>query len=340
MALDCHIADITRFDRKNYPYPDLMKGYQISQYQDPIAANGHLDLEIDGHTRHIGIERVHLEEDVAKLQHVTDDGPEPYTLIDVNRSGVPLMEIVSLPDLRSPEEARLYLMALHAILQYTNVSSANMQEGNFRCDTNISLRPKGNDQLGAKVEVKNLNSFRSVYYALKYETQRQQRVLDEGGRVEQETRGWSDERAVTFSQRSKEYAHDYRYFPEPDLPPIVIQQEWVDQLRSQLPELPAARRKRFSKDYGLSAYDADLLTVSKAMSEFFESAVTHQASAAGLPLQSKAKMMSNWLITEVNRLLNLETKTIEDCPSPPPTSQSWPLWCSRRLEQFARQGYT
>ncbi len=312
LALDCHIADITRFDRKNYPYPDLMKGYQISQYQDPIATNGHLDLEIDGHTRRIGIERVHLEEDVAKLQHVTDDGPEPYTLIDVNRAGVPLMEVVSRPDMRSPEEARLYLMALHAILQYTNVSSANMQEGNFRCDTNISLRPKGSDQLGAKVEVKNLNSFRSVYYALKYETQRQQRVLDEGERVEQETRGWSDERAATFSQRSKEYAHDYRYFPEPDLPPIVIQQDWVDQLRSQLPELPAAKRKRFSKDYGLSAYNADLLTASKAMSDFFEAAVAHE-SAAHLPLQSRAKMIGNWLITEVNRLLNFENASIEGC---------------------------
>ena len=312
LALDCHIAETTRFDRKNYPYPDLMKGYQISQYQNPIAYDGHLDLEVDGQAKRVGVERVHLEEDVAKLQHVTDDGDEPYTLIDVNRSGVPLMEVVSRPDMRSPDEARLYLTGLHAILQYTGVSAANMQEGNFRCDTNISLRPKGSEQLGGKVEIKNLNSFRSVYYALKYEAERQQRILDEGGRVEQETRGWSDERGVTFSQRSKEYAHDYRYFPEPDLPPVVIGREWVEQLRERLPELPMARRRRFADEYGLSDYDADLLTTSKAMSEFFESAVAHE-SAAGVPLQTRAKLMSNWLITEVNRLLNLENMNIDGC---------------------------
>ena len=312
LALGCRIADTTRFDRKNYPYPDLMKGYQISQYQDPIAYGGHMDLEVDGRTRRIGVERVHLEEDVAKLQHVTDDGAEPYTLVDVNRSGVPLMEVVSQPDMRSAEEARLYLMNLHAILQYTGVSTANMQEGNFRCDTNVSLRPKGSEQLGAKVEVKNLNSFRSVYYALKFEVERQGRVLDEGGRIEQETRGWSEDRGVTFSQRSKEYAHDYRYFPEPDLPPLVIQPEWVEEVRFQLPELPAARRRRFSEHYGLSSYDSDLLTASKDMSEFFESAVAQEA-AASLPLQVRAKMVGNWLITEVNRLLNLEGEEIENC---------------------------
>ena len=316
LALDCRIAETTRFDRKNYPYPDLVKGYQISQYQDPIARDGHLDVELDGQTRRIGVERVHLEEDVAKLQHVTDDGEEPYTLVDVNRSGVPLMEIVSRPDMRSPEEARLYLMGVHAILQYTGVSTANMQEGNFRCDTNVSLRRKGSDQLGTKVEIKNLNSFRSVFYALKYETERQQGVLDNGGRVEQETRGWSDERGVTFSQRSKEYAHDYRYFPEPDLPPVTIQRDWVEQVRSGLPELPVARRHRFREEYGLSSYDADLLTISKAMSEFFESAVAETA-AASLPLQARAKMMGNWLITEVNRLLNLENRDIDDCPLAP-----------------------
>ena len=218
--------------------------------------------------------------------------------------------------MRSPEQARLYLMALHAILQYTGVSTANMQEGNFRCDTNVSLRPKGTDRLGGKVEVKNLNSFRSVFYALKYEVERQQRVLDEGGRIEQETRGWSDERGVTFSQRSKEYAHDYRYFPEPDLPPLNITADWVAAVRASLPELPAARRQRFSQQYGLSAYDADLLTTSKPMSEFFESAVAHPA-AASLPLQARAKMIGNWLITEVNRLLNLENLPIEDCSLAP-----------------------
>ena len=316
LALDCSISDITRFDRKNYPYPDLMKGYQISQYQDPIAHNGHLDLEFDGYTRRIGVERVHLEEDVAKLQHVTGDGDAPHTLVDVNRSGVPLMEVVSHPDMRSAEEARLYLMSVHAILQYTGVSTANMQEGNFRCDTNISLRPKGTDRLGAKVEVKNLNSFRSVYHSLKYEVERQARVLDEGGRVEQETRGWSEDKGVSFSQRSKEFAHDYRYFPEPDLPPLTINRDWVEQVRDRLPELPAASRHRFSEQYGLSAYDADLLTTSKAMSEFFESAVAHEA-ADSLPTQVRAKMVGNWLITEVNGLLNSENKDIEDCPLSP-----------------------
>ena len=312
LALDCAIAETTRFDRKNYSYPDLMKGYQISQYQEPIAYDGYLDLEVDGQARRIGVERVHLEEDVAKLSHVTCDGDEAYTLVDVNRSGVPLMEVVSRPDMRSPEEARGYLMGLHAILQYTGVSTANMQEGNFRCDANISLRAQGSERLGGKVEVKNLNSFRSVYYALKYEMERQKGVLDEGGRVEQETRGWSDERGATFSQRSKEYAHDYRYFPEPDLPPLIIKREWVEQVRAGLPELPGARRRRFSDEYGLSDYDADLLTASRAMSEFFECAVADEA-AASLPLQVRAKMMSNWLITEVNRLLNLEDGNIDDC---------------------------
>ncbi len=316
LALDCNIAETTRFDRKNYPYPDLMKGYQISQYQEPIAYDGYLDLEVDGISRRIGVERVHLEEDVAKLQHVAGGGEEPYTLVDVNRSGVPLMEVVSRPDLRSAAEARTYLINLHSILQYTGVSSANMQEGNFRCDTNVSLRPKGSSELTGKVEVKNLNSFRSVFHALQHETERQRRVLDEGGRVEQETRGWSDDRGVTFSQRSKEYAHDYRYFPEPDLPPLAIQRGWVERIRGQLPELPAARRRRFAEEYGLPDYDADLLTTSKGMSEFFESAVSHEA-AASVPLHPRAKMIGNWLITEVNRLLNLEGRSIEACPLTP-----------------------
>ena len=312
LALDCRIAETTRFDRKNYPYPDLMKGYQISQYQDPIAYDGYLELEIGDQRRRISVERVHLEEDVAKLQHVTGDGAEPYTLVDVNRSGVPLMEVVSRPDMRSAEEARLYLVGVHAILQYTGVSTANMQEGNFRCDANVSLRPAGSDQLGGKVEVKNLNSFRSVFYALKYEVERQKRVLDEGGRVEQETRGWSEDRGATFSQRSKEYAHDYRYFPEPDLPPLAIGRKWVQKVQALLPELPVARRHRFAQEYGLSTYDADLLTASKAMSEFFEASAAHEACSS-LPLQVRAKMLGNWLITEVNRLLNLEGVDIASC---------------------------
>ena len=312
LALDCRIASTTWFERKNYPYPDLMKGYQISQYEAPIACDGGLCLEGDSAGRRIGIERVHLEEDVAKLQHVAADGVEPHTLVDVNRSGVPLMEVVSKPDMRSAEEARLYLMGLHQILQYTKVSTTNMQDGSFRCDTNVSLRPRGSDQLGGKVEVKNLNSFRSVFQALNYEVERQGRILGAGGRVAQETRGWSEERGETFPQRSKEYAHDYRYFPEPDLPPLVIEPQWVEELRSRLPELPASRRRRFSQEYGLSSYDADLLTTSRGVSEFFESAVSEEA-VADLPLTVRAKGLANWLNTEVNHLLNLERLDIEQC---------------------------
>lgn len=219
LALGCRIPEYSKFDRKNYPYPDLMKGYQISQYDLPFAVQGCLEIQVDGQAKLVGVERVHLEEDVAKLQHLPGEDGDAYSLVDVNRSGVPLMEIVSMPDMRSPEEARAYLTAVHSMVQYLGVSTANMQDGSFRCDANISIRPQGATELGTRSEVKNMNSFRSVFQALKYEVERQRRVVEDGGRVVQETRGWLEDRGVTLSQRSKEYAHDYRYFPEPDLPP-------------------------------------------------------------------------------------------------------------------------
>ena len=256
LALNCNIATRTKFDRKNYAYPDLMKGYQISQYDMPIAYGGHLDVETDGDKRTIGITRVHMEEDVAKLTHVRNSTGETFSLVDVNRSGVPLMEIVSEPDIRSPEEARQYLTTLRSILRYIGVSTGNMEEGNFRCDANVSIRPMGSSELSTRTEVKNMNSFRSVFSALEYEVERQRRVVEDGGRVVQETRGWQEDRAVTVSQRSKEHAHDYRYFPEPDLPELLPDPTWVAEIQASLPELPAQRRDRFVSQYGLPLYDA------------------------------------------------------------------------------------
>jgi aspartyl-tRNA(Asn)/glutamyl-tRNA(Gln) amidotransferase subunit B len=301
LALNCTIPRYTKFDRKNYPYPDLMKGYQISQYDEPIAVEGWIQLEADGATRRVTIKRVHLEEDVAKLLHRTSPSGESYSLIDVNRAGVPLMEIVSEPDMRSPEEARQYLMKLRTILQYLGVSTGNMEEGSFRCDANISIRPDGASETLPKVEVKNMNSFKAVYRALEYEAKRQRQVADEGGRLHQETRGWVDDKGITQSQRSKESAHDYRYFPEPDLPPLVLTDDWVRQIRAGLPELAEARRERFASQYGLPAYDAGQLTSSKPVADYLEACV---ALARGEPLQKKAKTISNWILGDFARWLN------------------------------------
>ncbi|MEE8374100.1 MAG: Asp-tRNA(Asn)/Glu-tRNA(Gln) amidotransferase subunit GatB, partial [Dehalococcoidia bacterium] len=264
LALHCAISERTRFDRKNYAYPDLMKGYQISQYDNPLCQNGWLTIEANGSSRRVGITRVHQEEDVAKLSHRVDDSGEAYSLADVNRSGVPLMEIVSEPDMRSPEEARQYLMKLRSILRYLGVSTGNMEEGSFRCDANVSIRPVGSNELMAKVEVKNLNSFKAVFSALEHEASRQREVLEEGGQLVQETRGWVEDKGGTVSQRTKESAHDYRYLPEPDLPPMVLSRKLVEEIGNRLPELPEARRERFASEYGLSGYDSDLLTASRA----------------------------------------------------------------------------
>ena len=322
LALHCRIPEFTKFDRKNYPYPDLMKGYQISQYDLPLALDGY--LEIDGDPgleygrRAIGVERVHLEEDVAKMQHFPtspDNHGEGYSLVDVNRSGVPLMEIVSKPDLRSPEEARQYLTSLHSMVQYLGVSTGNMQDGNFRCDANVSIRPAGSEAFGTRTEVKNMNSFRSVFMALEYEVERQRRVVEDGGTVAQETRGWVEERGVTVSQRSKEYAHDYRYFPEPDLPPLNVGSEWVGRLQSALPELAPQRKARFQAEYELSEYDADQLTVSRAMADYFEAAAALVGETANRP--AAAKEVANWMTGDLSYLLNQDHRDIADCPVAP-----------------------
>jgi len=299
LALNCTIPEYTKFDRKNYFYPDLMKGYQISQYDAPIGKGGWLTIDSDGSKKRINITRVHLEEDVAKLWHRGD-----YSLIDVNRSGVPLMEIVSEPELSSPAEARNYLVKLHSILRYLGVSSGNMEEGSFRCDANISIRPVGSKEFLPKVEVKNMNSFKAVYQALEYEAKRQMKVLEEGGQLVQETRGWLDEQGITVPQRTKEYADDYRYFPEPDLPPLVFERAWIEEIRAGLPELPEARRDRFVSQYGLPLYDADILTASRAMADYFESCVK-------LMGPGKAKIVSNWLLGDFSRLLNATNTEVE-----------------------------
>jgi aspartyl-tRNA(Asn)/glutamyl-tRNA(Gln) amidotransferase subunit B len=297
LALNCQIPEFSKFDRKNYFYPDLPKGYQISQYDLPLSRDGWLEIEADGEVRRIGIERVHLEEDTAKLVHLGG-----HSLVDFNRAGVPLMEIVSRPDIRTPEEARRYLTKLRIILRYLGVNSGNMEEGAMRCEANISLRPRGTSELGTKVEVKNLNSFHSVKLALEYEIERQARILKAGGRVEQVTMGWNEARGVTVVQRSKEYAHDYRYFPEPDLPPLVLSWEWVEGIRTSLPELPDARRDRFVEQYGLSRYDAEVLTAERPVADYFESCVRAYPDA---------KAVANWITGELFRLLKATDAGIE-----------------------------
>ena len=312
LALGCSISTYTKFDRKNYPYPDLMKGYQISQYDMPIAVGGQLEIQLNGTARRVGITRVHLEEDVAKLQHVRSAGGEgSSSLVDVNRSGVALMEVVSEPDMRSPEEAREYLTSLHSILQYLEVSTGNMQEGSFRCDANVSIRPAGTEEYMPRVEVKNMNSFRAVFNALKHEVTRQTRVVEDGGKVAQETRGWVEERGATVSQRSKEYAHDYRYFPEPDLPPLAIDQSLVHEITSRLPELPVQRRARLVSQYSLPIYDASVLTSSKATADYFEQCLA-LGGVEAQHIQTRAKSVSNWILGELGRLLNLEDTEISE----------------------------
>jgi aspartyl-tRNA(Asn)/glutamyl-tRNA(Gln) amidotransferase subunit B len=305
LALNCTIPEYTKFDRKNYFYPDLMKGYQISQYDAPIGKGGWLTIDSNGTRKRINITRVHLEEDVAKLWHRGG-----YSLIDVNRSGVPLMEVVSEPEISSPEEARDYLVRLRNILRYLGVSTGNMEEGSFRCDANISIRPVASKEFLPKVEVKNLNSFKAVYQALEYESRRQRKVLEEGGELVQETRGWIEEEDITVTQRTKEYADDYRYFPEPDLPPLVWDRALIEQIRARLPELPEARRDRFMTQYALSLYDANILTSSKAMADYFENCIK-------LTDPSKAKTISNWLLGDFNRLLNATNTEIENVKMSP-----------------------
>jgi aspartyl-tRNA(Asn)/glutamyl-tRNA(Gln) amidotransferase subunit B len=312
LALHCDIAEHTKFDRKNYPYPDLMKGYQISQYDLPICTDGYLEVTTDAGMTRVGIERVHMEEDVAKLFHRTDPSTgDGYSLLDVNRSGVPLMEMVSRPDIRTAEEARQYLMSYRSILQYLGVSTGNMDEGSFRCDANVSVRPRGTEAFGTKVEVKNMNSFRSVFRAIEYEIERQSRVLNEGGRIVQETRGWLEDKGITMSLRSKEEANDYRYFPEPDLPPLTVERSWVSQIAELLPEMPEERRSRYESELGLSPYDAARLTSSPGLADYYESVLEHYTSTNGAS-GAIAKTAANWTITELGRLSNDAHVEVED----------------------------
>ena len=312
LALNCEIPEYSKFDRKNYPYPDLMKGYQISQYDVPLSKNGYLTIEHNGQVKRIGITRVHLEEDTARLLH--RDG---YSLVDINRSGTPLMEIVSEPDMRSPEEARLYMQKLREILVYLGVSSGRMEEGSLRCDANISVRPRGQQKLGVKSEIKNMNSFRSVERALAYEAQRQIELLRTGQPIHQETRGWVETKGITVPQRSKEYAHDYRYFPEPDLPPLLISPAWVEELRAQLPELPDARRARYVAEYGLSAQDANVLTEEKALGDYFEQVVAVSQTS---DRKTRAKAAANLVLNDVVRLLKNSFISIQESPLSPVAS--------------------
>jgi aspartyl-tRNA(Asn)/glutamyl-tRNA(Gln) amidotransferase subunit B len=297
LALECEIPAACKLDRKNYVYPDLPKGYQISQYDLPLCVNGVLDFMSGGETVRAGITRVHIEEDTGRLVHRTAADGSEASLVDLNRSGVPLMEIVGEPDLRSPEQARDYLVALRQILRYIGASSGNMEDGAFRCDANVSLRPSGSPELGAKVEIKNMNSFRSVERALRFEVERQAAMLDAGERIGQETRGWVEARAVTVPQRTKEQAHDYRYFPEPDLPPLTITASETERLRTTLPELPVARRRRFETDFELSPTDATLLTLERAVAGYFESALGTDLTP------DRAKTTANWIL---NDLLSLQ----------------------------------
>jgi aspartyl-tRNA(Asn)/glutamyl-tRNA(Gln) amidotransferase subunit B len=308
LALNCEIPEFSKFDRKNYFYPDLPKGYQISQYDLPLSRNGHLDFDVKGEPRRAGITRVHLEEDTGKLLHEGAIEASQASLVNFNRSGVPLMEIVSEPDLRSADEAREYVMRLRAILQYIGVNNGDMESGQLRCDANVSLRPAGSTGLGTKVEVKNMNSFRAIHRAIEYEIERQTQVLDTGGKLIQETRGWNDARGLTVSQRTKEFAEDYRYFPEPDLPPLDVSRKWVDEIRSSLPELPAARRERFITTYALTPYDASLLTSTPPMAEFFEATVR---------LGAPPKASANWILSDFSRLLNADQKEIQDASVKP-----------------------
>ncbi len=305
IAMNCSITPYSRFARKNYFYPDLPKGYQISQYELPICEHGHVEILVDGVTRRIGITRIHMEEDAGKNIH---EGAGNFSFVDLNRTGVPLMEIVSEPDIRSPREAAEYMKKLRAILRYLGVCDGNLEQGSLRCDANVSVRPAGQKEFGTRAEVKNINSFRYVEKAIEYEIRRQIRIIEDGGTVIQETRLWDPNRGVTESMRSKEEAHDYRYFPDPDLVPIVVDRTWVTSIRDSLPELPDAKRERFVSSYGLPEYDADQLTAERANANWFEDAV----KAGGQP-----KPVANWMMGELTRLLNEDGREIGASPVSP-----------------------
>jgi aspartyl-tRNA(Asn)/glutamyl-tRNA(Gln) amidotransferase subunit B len=306
--LHLHVQESSRFARKNYFYPDLPKGYQISMYELPLAKDGWLEIELDGRTKRIGITRLHLEDDAAKNLHegFADSAEKSY--VDYNRCGVPLAEIVSEPDLRSPAEAHAYLTALKQVMLYTDVSDCNMEEGSLRCDANVSVRRRGAERFGTKSEVKNLNSFRYLQRALEYEIERHIAVLESGGSIQQETRLWNVAAGRTEPMRSKEYAHDYRYFPEPDLLPVRVSAAWREEISRAMPELPDAKRKRFVGEYGITAYDAEVLAATRALADYFE-----QVVRAGAP----AKPAANWIQVELLRRLNDAGKEIAESPVTP-----------------------
>jgi aspartyl-tRNA(Asn)/glutamyl-tRNA(Gln) amidotransferase subunit B len=308
LATGCTVQPVSVFARKNYFYPDLPKGYQISQYERPLATDGHLEVPVAGEVRRVRLHRIHMEEDAGKLLHEGFPWSGQKSGVDFNRSGVPLIEIVTHPDLRSAEEAHEYLAALKAVLVYAGVSECNMEQGSLRCDANVSVRRRGETALGTRAEIKNLNSFRHVAQAIQHEVARQAAVLEAGGKVVQETRLWNADRGETVSMRSKEEAHDYRYFPEPDLPPLVVDAAWLEEVRATLPELPADRRRRFVSEYALPDYDAGVLTQRREVADYFEAV----ARGTGSP-----KAASNWVMTEVLRKLKDDERAVSDWPVAP-----------------------
>jgi aspartyl-tRNA(Asn)/glutamyl-tRNA(Gln) amidotransferase subunit B len=305
LATHCTVQTTSIFARKNYFYPDLPKGYQISQYERPLATEGYVEIPAgQGSFRRVRLQRIHMEEDAGKLLHEGFPWSAEKSGVDFNRSGVPLIEIVSHPDLRTPEEAHDYLTALKAVLLYAEVSDCNMEEGSLRCDANVSVRPRGAEALGTRTEIKNLNSFRNVAKAIEHEIARQAALVESGGRVVQETRLWNADKGETVTMRSKEEAHDYRYFPEPDLPPLVVREEWTSEVRSSLPELPAEKRRRFVAEYGLPDYDAGVLTLARDVADYYETV----ARAGGA-----AKAASNWVMNDVLRKLNEDGRPLVEC---------------------------
>lgn len=305
LAMNCSITKYGKQDRKNYFYPDLPKAYQISQFDLPLCQHGYIDILVEGQTRRIGITRIHIEEDAGKLVH---DDYGNTSMADYNRCGVPLIEIVTEPDLRSPEEARVFLETLKSILEYTEVSDCKMQEGSLRCDVNLSLRPEGQEEYGTRCEMKNINSFRAAVRSMEYEQKRQAEVLDDGGVIDQETRRWDDVKGISTVMRTKEDAQDYRYFPEPDLLPIIVSDEWIEEIRKTIPELPEQRRSRYVEEYGLPEYDAFILTSSKKTADFFDKTVA---------LGAAPKTVSNWLMGDIAKLVNDHELEAGDIPFTP-----------------------
>jgi aspartyl-tRNA(Asn)/glutamyl-tRNA(Gln) amidotransferase subunit B len=308
LATQCRIAPYSLFARKNYFYPDLPKGYQISMYELPLAEDGFIEISVGGKKKRIKIIRIHLEEDAGKLKHGETPEMASFSYVDFNRTGVPLVEIVSGPDIRSPQEAGDYLRELRAILQYLEICTGDMEKGNFRCDANVSVRPKGQKEFGTRTELKNMNSFRHVEMALEYEIKRQISLREDGEEVVQETRLWDVDEGITISMRGKEEAHDYRYFPDPDLVPVNIDESWIGQIRESLPELPSEKRERFVRQYSIPDYDAAIITSTKPLSMYYEEAVR---------LFPEPKTVSNWIMGDLLRELKRDEREIDQCPVTP-----------------------